>query len=594
LLGEENEEWLKRLLHRDVWKRPLEFAKHAAAVLSQRGHKSLLGGRESLYGPSHAMAQRMLAAGKSIPIDERAPEPGIKCSMHGDLEILHCDWKSDEDRNPPAATDPFWKEVRKGWKIKSDFKSSERLSSVGLMKRIAYRVCQESPAHPLKPFFRDGQGFPSTTEMAMADWLDRVEKSGLDRLILAVSREWRKVLAQVVHGLEPEGDETEHEIIELEEQKRKAGLEVIRQMDQMKDPLTDEDRYYAILLMDGDRMGRLVNGETLAAAWRSVMHPVLCSRLQEEGFDRVYQDFWKAHLDEPRIIAPAVHAAISEALGDFALYSVPGIMKAHRGKLIYAGGDDVCAILPVSEALEAAREIAEAYNHGFLVFYKDRPGSPEILRDTWTPGPGRLAVHLGKGECISISAGILICHHKKPLSVAMRRAHDDVLKKMAKNEGRRNALAVVLEKRAGGDRSFVTKWEEKPWHELQLQSWGAPDIPMLDHFNAIAEALGRPNASALSTSLVYRLHEFRDGLKAIAETAPQQLVPFIRTQIERSGERSEEDEENAETLACHVAAITARCKVGAARPLIDPEALVIARFIGRLRSRHRLTTGGEQ
>jgi CRISPR-associated protein Cmr2 len=125
-------------------------------------------------------------------------------------------------------------------------------------------------------------------------------------------------------------------------------------------------------------MGRLVNGETLASTWQTVLHPNLVSRLRDKEFDQKYRKFWESEMNRIRLLSPSVHAAISEALGDFSLYSVPSIVKKHRGRLIYAGGDDLCAVFPASTALQAAREIAETYSQGVVGDSENRPKNNNI------------------------------------------------------------------------------------------------------------------------------------------------------------------------------------------------------------------------
>ena len=78
-------------------------------------------------------------------------------------------------------------------------------------------------------------------------------------------------------------------------------------------------------------MGSLVNGETLASSWRTVLHPSLTERLAKKDFAKNFHIFWKKWLAEPRLLSPSVHAALSEALGDFALATVPAIIERHRG-----------------------------------------------------------------------------------------------------------------------------------------------------------------------------------------------------------------------------------------------------------------------
>ena len=262
-------------------------------------------------------------------------------------------------------------------------------------------------------------------------------------------------------------------------------------------------------------------------------------------------------MDRPRLLAPAVHAAISEALSDFALFSVPPIINKYRGRLIYAGGDDVCAVLPVSTVLEAAREIACVYSRGFMFFPMDRQETPCHIKESWRSEAGRLALHLGAGPKISISAGILIVHHKRPLTVAMHRAHE-LLQQRAKTQGGRNGLALELDKRSGGARIFMAQWKEKPLEDLALEQneQGVEHGFLLDHFAAVGKAMGSPGKRTMSVALAYRLEQFRPGLEALIQQAPRELTRFLVKHMERS--RNDHDDGNNRLLASQLAALLAR------------------------------------
>ena len=318
-------------------------------------------------------------------------------------------------------------------------------------------------------------------------------------------------------------------------------------------------------------MGKLIKGETLGATWQNVLHPELVQRLAG-NFDGKFKKFWEEWMTKQRIISPAVHAATSEALGDFSLLTVPYIIeKKYLGRLIYVGGDDVCAVLPASTALAAAREISEAYGLGFIAARSGKQSTAIIGK--WQPESTRkLGLHLGSGEGISISAGIMIAHHKKPLGRVMNRAHD--LLNLAKNEGGRNGFALEVDKRSGGGRIFRAKWREKK-----------DGTTLLDHFLATADALQASEQAAMSSSLAYRLSTFEDGLLALVDNQPEQLGAFIAKQLDRSSLNAElsldEKKEQLQKIACHVAALINRPIKGTGKKKKLPlESLIVANFIG--------------
>lgn len=84
--------------------------------------------------------------------------------------------------------------------------------------------------------------------------------------------------------------------------------------------LSEDDNYFALLLMDGDNMGQFFNGGE-----QEVSHT-------------------------------------SEKLSRFATQLVPGIVKRHAGVLLYAGGDDVLALFPVKSVLQAAYDLRMAFS----------------------------------------------------------------------------------------------------------------------------------------------------------------------------------------------------------------------------------------
>lgn len=537
-------------------------------------------GEGQLYSVSHRLAQAGLAAGKSWREDRRPKEEGIKCDMFGEFEILH--YKDDCGKNPKPSDDPFWKDVRKAFD-ESEFGKTERLCALGMVKRLAYRVVKDIKDHPLHQMFKTAEGFPSTTEMAMQDWWRRLKaraKSCDDKhaipLAQALSvfeeKDAFKKLAQWYHAKnEPEAVKHDgYEIIAIDKKEGEAANKIFK-----LHPVKDINKYYAVLMMDGDKMGKLINGETLGSKWKTVLHPKLVERLNG-NFDKTYHDFWNDWLEKQRIVSPAVHAAISEALGDFSISTVPAIIAKHRGRLIYAGGDDVCAVLPVSTVLSAAQKISNAYGFGFVIL---KPNETVPINESWQPvSDCKLGIHLGSGKDISISAGITVAHHKKPLTKVMKRCHD--LLNTAKQKGGRNAFALEVDKRAGGGRIFMAGWQEKK-----------DDVLLLDHFLATAYALQATEKTAMSSSLAYRFAAFEYGLQALLKCHPNELPRFIAKQLERSGLNKDlkdlPDDEQSEKImeiARHIGAIISIKDENGKMPL---ESLIVANFIGHCMEKAR-------
>lgn len=494
-------------------------------------------GRGVLYSVGHALVQGTLAAAKTRKTITRLHENGEKCHLCGEFEVVHHktykgDISAGEYKNN---TKEFWKTLKTKWDRDEssnpgyNLNENEKLCSICLTKRMACETMEKDKGHILHSVF-SGNGnhsFPSTTDIALRSYFDRK----------GTPENERKKIAQAIH--EKTDDRTDN-----------------------------RDRYYAILLMDGDKMGKLINGETMASTWKSVMHPEIVKRLEDKAFDPTYHKPWKQLFDKhtQRLVTPAIHAAISEALGDFSLYGVSSIIKKHKGRLIYAGGDDVCAVLPVDNAFPAASEIQEYYTSTYKWIPKDR--EKQDITDasgTFTPQPGKLSINLGKGEDISISAGILVCHHKESLTQMIAEAQH-LLKDKAKKEGGRNACAIELRKRSGGSRFFVRKWSE-------TAAWKS--------FMDIGKAISSKDKAQVSTSLVYRLEQLRLGVEALLTKKnwkeQNMLQKLIGMQLDRSsvGEKIRKDA-FAEIITDLV---VVKGKDG--NPQFKPEGLIVAAFMAK-------------
>lgn len=457
----------------------------------------------TLYSVTHSLCQSALAAEKNRKTIERKPEPGEKCHMCGEYEVVRSKpyVKGMSASKYKANLNKFWEELKEKWDGDkgSDLKDNEKLCSICLTKRFAYYYLSKNKEHLLHETFKNSSTFPSTTYMALHDYYMRKgikdEKEKIER-------------AEIIH----DSYVSDKEI---------------------------RDNYYAILLMDGDHMGKLVNGETIASTWQSIMHPEIFDKLQNSKIESPYSENWQNIFQNSpkRNLTPAIHAAISESLGDFSIYGVASIVKKYEGKLIYAGGDDVCAVLPVENVLNAAEEISNYYKSTFkLITSKNGNINITDIPERFKPSPGKLSLNLGKGEGISISAGALICHHKADLTHMIRDAHN-LLDKKAKDEGGRNAIAIQLKKRSGGDRFFICKWDDKE---------------RLKAFLSIQNKMGEE----MSRSLAYRLAKLKDGMEAINNLKGYQksekddlVKKFILKQLDRSGKESKEKDDIAENVS---------------------------------------------
>jgi CRISPR-associated protein Cmr6 len=122
---------------------------------------------------------------------------------------------------------------------------------------------------------------------------------------------------------------------------------------------------------------------------------------------------------------------ISKAIGRFSA-RVDTIVRKYKGVTVYAGGDDVAALLPMDQALGAAEALQRQYQESFE----------------------QLDLH----KKPSISAAIVYAHHHTPLNQIIAKAHQ-VLDKKAKEETGRDAVAVAVYKTGGEVIIWSSPWQ---------------------------------------------------------------------------------------------------------------------------------------
>jgi CRISPR-associated protein Cmr2 len=132
------------------------------------------------------------------------------------------------------------------------------------------------------------------------------------------------------------------------------------------------------------------------------------------------------------------HRAFSKALAGFADKARRVVEQQHRGALVYAGGDDVLAFVSLPEALACADALRRAFESAMATACASLPD------DT------RLSVGLGIGHIMESMGDLLTLGRQ-----AEREAKRD-----------RNALAVLVDKRSGGTRTWRAQWNTNPVRAL--------------------------------------------------------------------------------------------------------------------------------
>ncbi|UNC93168.1 type III-B CRISPR-associated protein Cas10/Cmr2 [Candidatus Contubernalis alkaliaceticus] len=162
------------------------------------------------------------------------------------------------------------------------------------------------------------------------------------------------------------------------------------------------NNYYGILLADGDNMGKWFKG-----------------------------DISLLNTGSPGI---ELQQKISKRLTDFSQNTVPKLVKKFGGRLIYAGGDDLLAFVPMSNILSLALELRNAFGS------KEKGLAPEA----------------------TMSAGIVIAHVEAPLKRTLNFLRD--LEQTSKKyinpltgQGK-DALSLAILSRSGEMRTSTIPW----------------------------------------------------------------------------------------------------------------------------------------
>ena len=265
--------------------------------------------------------------------------------------------------------------------------------------------------------------------------------------------------------------------------------------------------YIAVMALDGDEMGKWVSG----AKTPEFLHQIAQKAKEYLGTHGA------AGLH--RLLTPSYHLQFSEALANFAMHKARAIVENHGGDLIYAGGDDVLAILPSTRAIACAQALRAAfrtdYDNGRLY-----PGS----------------------QC-NLSCGIAIGHQNAPLQMLVKEAQR--AEQRAKHGYGRAALAISLYKRSGE----IIEWGCK---------WDSNAISLMDRVTALT------NADKLTGRFPYALAELLQPYALDTEQDAAKLAAMrpvveaeVRHVLSRQGAGLSKDEREA--LADEVNRYLAAC-----------------------------------
>ena len=319
-------------------------------------------------------------------------------------------------------------------------REGEQLDVVGLVKRVAGGT----------------QPYPSVARVAADPWV-RGNHARLTDVITACRQLGDQVIRPLNTTTHPqfaafpfEGTAvfpSRHHELEEETEVETDGL---RQLRDALAHLAQPEPYLAVLIADGDKMGEAIS----------------------------------------RLDSPTKHREFSQALAGFA-DEARRITNAHNGVLVYAGGDDVLAFVPVDKCLDCARKLHDKFAELLKVY-----GS------------------------LTLSVGLAIGHFMENLEDLLE--YGRAAEKAAKQPDR-DGLAVHLHKRGGSLIQVRAKWTDNP----------SPDERLIYYARLM-------RAEAIPSKLPYDLRNLANlydswPTDTVAHALRQDILRVIRDKQPRSG-----------------------------------------------------------
>lgn len=331
------------------------------------------------YGETYRHANTLLDAVKRARPFQPSEESGLKDSLSGKRSALH---------TQAGDAKTYWKGVSgvrgiAAAKLRPNGK--ECLDAIGVIKRFGLKAVDD---------------IPSVSTVATEAWLTKArDKSELNDFKSAL-KEWGQEhrvdldRRNASNGWPYDGDlfflETltpsrfEDSYGTKLDESQFAGLKrALRVLHKANDG--PPSPYYAVLALDGDSMGKKIDGCKIKEA----------------------------------------HTQFSADVNTFA-DGVRATVKEQNGFTVYAGGDDVLALLPLEKAIETARQLAKTF--------KEKVGN-------------------------TASAGLCIAHHLSPLAGVLQEARAAESDAKHIEDGKKDALAIRVLKRSGETLSVRAKWE---------------------------------------------------------------------------------------------------------------------------------------
>jgi CRISPR-associated protein Cmr2 len=378
----------------------------------------------------------------------RPPEPGVKCSLHAGLQEL-------SGYVNEASSKAFWAalQARTGERLRDN----ERLSAVAYVKRrFAHhfrKVDQTLPSGLRVKGIALPNAVPSTADIAAGPWLARMLTEAPVKELTAF------VNAVPAHARTGSANHLAAAVAAVCEQRNEPVVNDAA--------CADADVYYDSRLDDRKRFTKAQADEIL-------------NKINKLPIDDKPSPFYVVlRMDVDSLGAHDNKSPIAEALSKFATRAAVQI-RAADGFTVFAGGDDLLALLPKENALRCAAQ----------------------LRQTFVDAVAETA---GVGEPpVTISAAVVFAHIMSPLTRVLAAAQK-ILDEHAKKRAGRDAIAVRVIKRSGIAADWWMPWE-KALAPAAATTAGTPAPARRLQVEMLAEQLSaNPVLGKMSSKFLYKI-----------------------------------------------------------------------------------------
>jgi CRISPR-associated protein Cmr2 len=347
---------------------------------------------ENGYARAYKEAESLMAALKNVRlVTNKHAEAGRKCSLDGERNALFFG----------KGSNPNYIRFNQGNVVSTGawLNKNEGLSAVSLMKRTYQAEITKK--------------FPSTAAITLSNTLNTLS---IEQRMMYVS--YKSLFGDTFDEQLCYEDNLNEKYLEQNGYQAILNKCTLAQLQTWRTNALPNvlPKYYAILAFDGDKMGKLLSGET--------------------------------RKDSNSDLA-AFQTNVSSTLIPFGKWIYDELeQKEAKLHVIYTGGDDFLGFVSLNNLFEVVKRLRTEF-------------------DKQVNAPLKEAIH---GD-FTFSMGIAIAHYKEPLSIVLRTARE--MEALAKNKGDRDAFAIAAIKHSGENHQAYFNWDLNQNGDIKLPNWNA-------------------------------------------------------------------------------------------------------------------------